>query len=119
MSLRRRVARLEEKDMETQADVDALTTKVTDIGTNLDTAKTEIQTELDTLQQEIKNGTPAEDLDFSGLEGAITTLGTHVAEIGELKPAEAPTNTEQAPANSDGTAVEETEDPRKAARRSV
>lgn len=118
-SVRWRLNQLEVQVTEDQDKIDALTEKVGEVQDNLNEAKTTLQGELDTLKQQIDEGTPAEKLDFSGLETGITSLGTGVAEVGDLKP-DVPADEggkEAAPTQEDGTAQENTADPQKAAER--
>lgn len=101
-----------------QGDIDALTQKVNDVQTQLDTDRQALQTELDSLQQQINSGTPPSNLDLSGLQSAVDRVGVTSSDLGNLTPT-APATQEQAPSNPDGTAKQNTDDAEAAARDKV
>jgi len=66
--------------MATQADVDAITTQVQQVATDLETAKTNLQAEIDALA----SANPS--LDLTALNAAVAPLDAAVNSLGELKP---------------------------------
>lgn len=74
------IAHLERKIMASQADIDAITTQVQQVATDLDSAKTSLQTEIDNLAA----NNPGVDL--SGLQAAVAPLDSAVQTLGQLQP---------------------------------
>jgi hypothetical protein len=74
------IHRLEEQRMTDQAEVDALTTQVTQVGADLAAAKTTLQQEIDALAA----ANPG--INLSGLQAAVTPLDTAAKALAELKP---------------------------------
>lgn len=66
--------------MATQADVDALTTAIDTVATDVATAQTVLQAEIDALAQ----ANPS--LDLSALQTAVAPLDAAVQQLGALKP---------------------------------
>jgi hypothetical protein len=66
--------------MATQADVDAITTQVTQVATDLATAKTDLQAEIDKLAKQ----NPA--IDLTALQGAVAPLDAAVVALETLAP---------------------------------
>jgi len=66
--------------MSTQADVDALTTAVDQVATDLGAAKTELQSEIDALSA----ANPG--LNLTALQAAIAPVDSAVQALGALKP---------------------------------
>lgn len=66
--------------MATQADIDALTTQIGTVASDLTKAQTDIQAEIDQLAQQ----NPA--LDLSGLTAAVAQLDPAVQAIDQIKP---------------------------------
>ncbi len=67
--------------MASQSDVDALTTQVDQVATDLTAAQTSLQSEIDTLAA----ANPS--LDLSALQSAVTPLDSAVQALGQIKPA--------------------------------
>ena len=78
----RRIHHIERKltHMATQADVDAITTAVTQVAVDLATAKTDLQTEIDSLV----TANPA--LDLTALQAAVAPVDAAVVALETLKP---------------------------------
>jgi hypothetical protein len=93
-----RIAPLEEgiSTMATQADVDALTTAVDQVTTDLAAAKTNLQGEIDKLS----SANPT--LDITGLQTAVAPLDTAVQALGALTPTPAPAPAPPAPPPTPG-----------------
>lgn len=97
----------------------AMTQKVNDVGTELDTVHGELQAELDSLQSQINEGVNPKALDLSGLEAAIEAVKPHADALKGLSPSNVPpagpaassAAQEAAPTKADGTAQENTTDP--------
>ena len=70
--------------MATQADVDALTTQVQQVASDLEAARTALQGEIDSLA----SANPA--LDLTGLQSAVQPLDAAVKSLGELQPTPPP-----------------------------
>jgi hypothetical protein len=84
---------LEEQQMSTQAEVDALTTALQQVATDLESDATTLQSELDNLESQITAGNP---VDLSALQTAVAALDPKAKAIGALvpeKPAETPVAT--------------------------
>lgn len=75
--------------METQEEVDGLTTTVGDIKTNVAASKQAALEAVEALEKRISEGTPANDLDFTKLTEAINELDadTKPASGGTSEPA--------------------------------
>lgn len=76
------VAALNERmdGMATQADVDQITQQVSQVATDLESARTTLQTEIDQLAQ----ANPA--VDVSALQAAVAPLDAAVQSLGQLQP---------------------------------
>lgn len=101
--------------MDQQAEIDGLTSKVSDISQNLTAAVTAIQTEFAKLEEEVQNGKPASELNLTNLSNAVAALEPVASQLETLQPSQ-PTQANGAPAGSqpvaaDGTALENTADP--------
>lgn len=92
------IKRLEEQQMASQEEIDAITTEVQKVATDLQTTSTALQTEIDNLA----NQNPAVDL--SGLRTAVQPLDAAVQALGALQPLKA----EPAPAPTPETPAPET-----------
>jgi multidrug resistance efflux pump len=79
-TLNARVTRLEQQQMATQADLDALTAQVDQVAVDLAAAQTTLQAEIDSLS----SANPS--LDLTGLQAAVAPLDDAVKALGELKP---------------------------------
>lgn len=103
--------------MDQQAEIDTLTTKVTDVSTGLTTAVTAIQSEFASLEAEVQAGKPTSELDLTGLSAAIGGLEPVATQLEQIKPEPSqPQQANGAPAGSaplkaDGTPLDNTADP--------
>jgi hypothetical protein len=108
---------IKEFKVATQAEVDALTGEVTQIKNNLATARANIEERFALLEKELGEGKKGTEVDITGLKTAVADLGTPTQELEDLQPIAAapPPPSTAAPTKADGTAVENTTDPTKAA----
>ena len=88
----RAIHELQEKQMATQAEVDALTTQAGSIAEDLAKAETVLQTEIDALSA----ANPG--LDLTKLQAAVSPLDQAAKDLAGLKPTPAPAPTPAPPA---------------------
>jgi septal ring factor EnvC (AmiA/AmiB activator) len=81
--LTKQIKALQEAEMTTQADVDALTQQVDTIATDLATSQGKLQAEIDALAA----ANPS--LDLTGLQNAVAPLDAAVVALGGLTPTQA------------------------------
>lgn len=74
------IRELKEKQVSTQADVDALTMQVDQVASDLTAASANLQTEIDNLAAANPN------LDLDALQAAVAPLDAQVQTLGSLKP---------------------------------
>lgn len=93
----------------TQAEVDALTTKVSEIEGQVATAKQSIEAEFNALEKQIGEGAKTAELDLTKLDTAIASLGVATGELEELKPTTS-TPAQETPAEAEARAKAKAEE---------